>query len=148
MKNLAEPTVLTEVESRLRALTPGSARRWGRMTPHQAICHLSDSYLVGLGERASTAKVRPGAGMARIAALYLMPRWPHGVATMPESDQERGGTKPTEFATDQNDLLQLVRRFSATSKFGPHPVFGPMSTGDWMRWGYLHANHHLRQFGC
>jgi hypothetical protein len=26
-------------------------------------------------------------------------------------------------------------------------MFGPMSERDWMRWGYLHADHHLRQFG-
>jgi len=28
-----------------------------------------------------------------------------------------------------------------------HPLFGPMNYEDWMRWGYLHADHHLRQFG-
>ena len=28
-----------------------------------------------------------------------------------------------------------------------HPIFGAMSVKDWMRWGYLHADHHLRQFG-
>jgi hypothetical protein len=26
-------------------------------------------------------------------------------------------------------------------------MFGPMTEKDWMRWGYLHADHHLRQFG-
>ena len=29
----------------------------------------------------------------------------------------------------------------------PHPVFGPMTRGAWLRWGYLHTDHHLRQFG-
>jgi hypothetical protein len=28
-----------------------------------------------------------------------------------------------------------------------HPIFGPMTANDWLRWGYLHADHHLRQFG-
>jgi hypothetical protein len=28
-----------------------------------------------------------------------------------------------------------------------HPMFGGMTAKDWMRWGYLHADHHLRQFG-
>lgn len=148
MKNLSDAAVVAEVEGRLRALTPNSARRWGRMTPHQAVCHLSDSYLVGLGDRRASFKVGPGAGMQRFVALYLLPRWPHGVPTMPEADQEQGGTKPVEFAKDQGELLQLIRRFGETSKFGPHPVFGKMAVGDWMRWGYMHAGHHLRQFGC
>jgi len=112
MKKLSEPAIVTEVEARVRTLTPQSVRRWGRMTPHQAICHLSDSYLVGLGERPATAKAAPLAGLQRITALYLLPRWPHGVATMPEADQERGGTKPVEFAADQNALMELLRRFS------------------------------------
>jgi hypothetical protein len=29
-----------------------------------------------------------------------------------------------------------------------HPIFGAMSAGDWLRWGYLHMDHHLRQFGA
>jgi len=28
-----------------------------------------------------------------------------------------------------------------------HPLFDEMSERDWMRWGYLHADHHFRQFG-
>jgi hypothetical protein len=28
-----------------------------------------------------------------------------------------------------------------------HPIFGKMSETDWMRWAYLHVDHHLRQFG-
>jgi len=27
-----------------------------------------------------------------------------------------------------------------------HPIFGPMSRSDWLRWAYLHMDHHLRQF--
>jgi hypothetical protein len=30
----------------------------------------------------------------------------------------------------------------------PHPVFGAMSDSAWRRWGYLHTDHHLRQFGA
>ena len=29
-----------------------------------------------------------------------------------------------------------------------HPTLGPMSRAQWLRWGYLHADHHLRQFGA
>ena len=26
-------------------------------------------------------------------------------------------------------------------------IFGAMTTERWKRWGYLHMDHHLRQFG-
>jgi hypothetical protein len=29
-----------------------------------------------------------------------------------------------------------------------HPLFGGMSDGAWLRWAYLHIDHHLRQFGA
>jgi hypothetical protein len=29
----------------------------------------------------------------------------------------------------------------------PHPILGRLSRGQWMRWGYRHMDHHLRQFG-
>ena len=28
-----------------------------------------------------------------------------------------------------------------------HPIFLDLTQTQWMRWGYLHADHHLRQFG-
>ena len=28
-----------------------------------------------------------------------------------------------------------------------HPVLGPMTRANWMRWAWLHTDHHLRQFG-
>ena len=42
-----------------------------------------------------------------------------------------------------------VERF-ATQRGGwpAHPIFGRMSEAEWLRWGYLHTDHHLRQFGA
>jgi hypothetical protein len=42
-----------------------------------------------------------------------------------------------------NKFTGLPRAFT----FHTHPMFGEMTEKDWMRWGYLHADHHLRQFG-
>lgn len=28
-----------------------------------------------------------------------------------------------------------------------HPIFGRLSRAAWLRWAYLHMDHHLRQFG-
>jgi hypothetical protein len=27
-------------------------------------------------------------------------------------------------------------------------MMGSLTHGQWMRWGYRHTDHHLRQFGC
>jgi hypothetical protein len=46
------------------------------------------------------------------------------------------------------DQAEILGRLRALRPDRPaHPIFGPMSEAAWLRWGYLHADHHLRQFG-
>ena len=77
--------------------------------------------------------------------------WPKGFKTVPELDQQVGGTPPVVFDNDVRGLRNLVDRFTGRPrdfKWQPHPQFGQMSEKEWMRLGYLHMDHHLRQFGA
>jgi len=137
--------------ARLERVRPDSARKWGRMTSHQMVCHLSDSFRSVTGERESS---EVSTAISRTVVKYIALRvpipWPKGIKTLPESDQEIGGTKPVEFERDVRDLEELVERFTCDGRDCQgwrHPIFGRMSDDDWQRWGYLHMDHHLRQFG-
>jgi len=83
------------------------------------------------------------------AALRLPMKWPQGTPTRPEVEQGVGGTVPGEFERDRAELREVFARFCETAGDIPvaHPIFGPMTEWEWLRWGYLHADHHLRQFG-
>ncbi len=153
MKTLARPRDKVEIASRLRTLRPDSRRRWGRMTVHQMVCHLGDAFRLLTDETAVT----PGPlslrhTIARWIALYVPLRWPAGIPTTPDVDQEKGGTRPLEFASDLERVEHLLEQFTAGQPSGiegrVHPVLGRMSRKAWMRWGYLHTDHHLRQFGA
>jgi hypothetical protein len=151
MKTMARERDKEEILQRLKTIRADSARRWGRMSPHQAICHLSDSFLAVTGQRhASPASGPLQRTVVKWIALYAPVKWPRGIQTRPEVDQEIGGTKPSTFASDVTQLEMLVELITTRkSCFGPkHPIFGRMSEDDWMRWAYLHMDHHLRQFGC
>lgn len=74
-------------------------------------------------------------------------KWPRNIATRPEMEQGVGGTPPEEFERDRKKLIAVMERFVRESSGLDHPIFGKMSGSDWMRWGYLHCDHHLRQFG-
>ena len=80
----------------------------------------------------------------------IMTANPAGIVTRPEIDQELEGTKPTDFAADLAELQALVG-LVATQRHHvariPHPIFGSLSEAAWLRWAYLHLDHHLRQFG-
>ncbi len=151
MKSLANNLDKQEVLQRLRLVKPESARRWGKMTSSQMVCHLNDSFKSVIGERpVSSVSNILGPNLIKWIARYLPIHWPHGVPTRPENDQETGGTRPTEFAADVRELEELVDRLTRGEKdfsWGRHPLFGAMPDREWLRCGYLHMDHHLRQFG-
>lgn len=151
MKSIAQPNVKREIAERIVRLRPDLDRRWGRMNPRQMVCHLNDAFLAAMGEKA--VPIDPDfhwRELIKWCALYLPTPWPHGVPTPPEVDQELSGTAPGDFEEDRQALLALVERFTRRPRefrFQPHPMFLEMTEWQWMRWGYLHTDHHLRQFG-
>ena len=152
MRSLKHNPDRRSILARLAALRPDQPARWGRMSAHQMICHLSDSYLAGMGEKhVSMATGVVQRTVMKFGALYVPLRWPRGIATRPEMDQQTGGTRPAEFEADRRKLIAIIGRFSAANRgftWARHPLFDEMRDSEWLRWGYLHADHHLRQFGC
>ena len=151
MRTLASPADLGDIVRRLRAVRPEAAAKWGRMSAHQMVCHLADSMRMALNQRAtSTATGLLQRTLVKWIALYAPVPWPAGIQTRPEVDQEAGGTRPLNFGSDMETLEGLLR--SITDEQMPvcptHPIFGPMSRPAWLRWAYVHADHHLRQFGA
>jgi len=149
-RDLADSAQRVALAARLRRLAPDSPRQWGRMTPHQAVCHLSDSFSAIMGDKSASSIANPfSRTVIKWIALNAPMKWPTGVKTMPEVDQEIGGTKPVEFARDRHDLEALMEQFAVKQgrELQPHPMFGRMTTEQWQRWGWLHMDHHLRQFG-
>ena len=152
MKTLAQARDAADLLDRLSRLHAGSTRRWGRMTAHEMVCHLADGFRMATGEKA----VQPMRGiplrpLVKVVVLYLPVPWAKGVPTSPELVQrDGGGTLPTDFAADLADLVARVERLARDEHAvdgRPHPVFGRMSKSAWLRWAYLHLDHHLRQFG-
>lgn len=151
MNSLAREHCKVELIRRLRHVRPESVRRWGQMSAHQMICHLSDSCRMAMGDKPVTDVTAPiPRPLIKWIALYLPMRWRPGILTVPEIDQLIAGTRPGEFAADVaalETLLESVATRDKGFKWPAHPVFGKMSHAAWMRWAYLHTDHHLRQFG-
>jgi hypothetical protein len=152
MKTLARERDKAEILRRVGALRPEAERRWGRMSAHQTVCHLSDSLRMAIGRRpVSDATSRLQRTLVKWIVLYLPLPWPAGILTRPELDQELGGTRPADFTADLAELAMLVEFVAAGRKrhdWQAHPIFGPMSDAAWLRWAYLHTDYHLRQFGA
>ncbi len=149
MKTLDDPSIRAALRERIQHLDPRAPAKWGRMNAPQMVCHLNDSFRVGMGEKhASPASSLLQRTLLRFVALHTSVKWPPGVPTRPEIEQGRGGTPPAEWIADRTELLRLVNAFAAHPNYSAHPVFGPLSRREWLTWGYRHVDHHLRQFGA
>ena len=151
MVHLGNAKVRQRMVQRIALLRPDTPRQWGKMTAGQMVCHLNDSFQAAMGRKL----VSPASGMlqrtvVKWGALYVPLRWPQGVPTRPEVEQGAGGTAPGDFGRDRATLIASLERFcdpNRASPWQPHPIFGGMTDRQWLRWGYLHTDHHLRQFG-
>jgi hypothetical protein len=150
VKDLRAAANVDELVRRLNQVQPTSTRQWGKMTSHEMVCHLSDSFLAVMGERQVTSKENwLTRTLVKYVAIHTSIPWPKGVPTTPEVDQKVAGTKPVEFERDRAQVLELLSRFVGPgSARARHPAFGAMTRDEWMIWGYRHVDHHLRQFSC
>jgi len=150
MKTLADAGVVADLVARLERLAAGAERRWGTLTPAEMLCHLGDCARSVLGGGAGP---RAGAGrpLLKWLALYSPIPWPRGkIRTRPEVDPHDRGSRPAEFERDRAGAIEGMHRLAEAppESFPPtHFMFGSLSADDWRRWGYLHTDHHLRQFG-
>jgi hypothetical protein len=148
MNSLDEAGALDAIVARLGKLHDQRPRAWGKMTAHEMLCHLADSFEGVLGDRPIVpAETWMQRTIVRRIALHTSLTWPKGVATRPEVDQSVGGTRPTEFNRDRDRTIALLRRFVAPgARYSRHPTMGALTREEWMIWAYRHTDHHLRQF--
>ncbi len=148
MKNLASAEVLSETRERLLHVASDDKALWGRMTATQMMRHLGCAYEVALGERTVEPVKGPPTWLMKWAALRSGFRWPKNLSTTPElvraldEEPEVGFAELVGVTAEKMGKVAGARQLAAS-----HPIFGEMTAADWMRWGYLHADHHLRQFG-
>jgi hypothetical protein len=154
MKRLDRLEDVAELAARLATLNPASRRQWGQMSCGQMICHLSDAFRAPLGDGPPLAPRDTWLSrtLVKWVALSTPLPWPREKArASPEIDQVAGaGTPPGELTADVATLVELMKRFVAQDRRDRpfHAAFARLSAREWGRWGWVHVDHHLRQFGA
>ena len=149
MHSLADPIDYQLLARRFASVTPQDQPRWGRMNTYQMLRHVADAIRVPLGEiQVSEQTSLFWQTVMKWAALWYPRPWPQNIATRPELDACALGIAPGDFEAARLDVLtQLERLHRARLESARHPFFGNLTRKEWMRWGWLHNDHHLRQFG-
>jgi hypothetical protein len=139
-----------KIVARINSLQPGSQAQWGKMNCNQAICHLTDQFRGMFGESEPThLNSFMKKTVVKWLALYVI-SVPKNIPTLPEFDQDKKGTQPTDFESDRATLLGYIDKFvsaPADFKWSAHGAFGRLNRNEWNLLAYKHLDHHLRQFG-
>ena len=149
MKSLASAAVLDETRQRLLRVTAGDIPHWGKMTATQMVGHLGCACEAALGERTvASVKIAVPPAVMKFMALRSGLRWAKNIQTTAEMKQGIAETPEGAFEVLRQVAIERIKSLASGAQLAPsHPFFGAMSVEDWLRWGYLHADHHLRQFG-
>ena len=150
------PTVLNAGDrerlwKRIASVTEASAPRWGGFTATGMMTHLRLSGQMAVGDIPFSVK---GPIVFRTfplkqMILYVLP-FPKGARTAAELLAPALAPAPGQLEAERTALLGLFDRLtmaSAPGALGTHPLFGPLTRGQWGALTYKHYDHHLRQFG-
>jgi len=149
MQNLFNQHDKDELVERLSNLSITDTPKWGKMSAHQVIVHMTDPLRCALGDR--PVPLNPSIfakwPINKLFSQYLP--WPKSAPTAPEFIQGIGGSQLNEFEQDKQELILCVHRFSQHQHSNPFPIqptFGNLNNNEWARLMWRHINHHLTQF--
>lgn len=149
MHSLTHADDVTRLRDRVAALQSGDQGLWGVMTAGEMLCHVRGAFRVAMGELASepvTLSIpRP---VLKAGALWAPIPWRQNFETVPALKRGTAAMQTGDFDADRAEVLSEMDRFcQPEQRRVDHAFFGPMTYGESMRWGWLHTDHHLRQFG-
>jgi len=148
MQNLFDAPAKQDLLGRLKTLSPGAPRQWGKMTAAQMLAHCSVALEAGTGDKPRRQQL-----IGKIFGPFVR----NGL--LGDKPFSKGSpTDPTFVVRDERDfagerarLAGLVERFCERGREHAgrqtHSFFGRMSGDEWGRLMYKHIDHHLRQFG-
>ena len=148
MKNLFDKDSYDEIARRIKALTPGTQRQWGKMNVAQMLAHCKAAFSVPLSNKKMPRSILGLlVGWMIKAKLHNEEPWKRNLPTAPNFKI----TGERDFEKEKQELIGLINQFyhggpGNVGKF-PHPMFGTYTSEQWGKAMYKHLDHHLRQFG-
>ena len=148
MKNLFDKDSYDEIARRIKALTPGTQRQWGKMNVAQMLAHCKAAFSVPLSNKKMPRSILGLlVGWMIKSKLHNEEPWKRNLPTAPNFKI----TGERDFEKEKQELIGLINQFyhggpGNVGKF-PHPMFGTYTSEQWGKAMYKHLDHHLRQFG-
>jgi hypothetical protein len=150
MKNIYNPSEVTEAISRINKLNPSTQALWGKMDVAQMLAHCNVPYTY-------TYEIekfkKPNFFKRFMLQVIVKP-----IVLGPKPYTKNGRTAPEFIISDKRDFAKekeiLIRNITKTQELGEKHFeglenlsFGKMSAAEWNVLFGKHLDHHLSQFG-
>lgn len=149
MKNLFNPTDVSEILNRIEKLTPESQRQWGTMNPAQMLAHCNISLETARGVHCVKRVGIVGRAIGAMLKRKAVNEHPFGKNS--PTDKSYIFPENVNFEEGKAKTAASVKMFfeggSAKCTQHPHPFFGKFTPAEWAIFEWKHLDHHLRQFG-
>jgi hypothetical protein len=135
-----------DVVTRMWALTPAHAAKWGKFSVGGMLAHLNDATRMATGDLDVDGKAPAILKWAPVRYLVI-----HKLP-MPKSAPTAPGlltrTATADLSQEQQAFVTLMDALARCQTLAPtHPAFGRMTRDDWGALIHKHVDHHLKQFG-
>lgn len=147
MKSLWQEATRRELMARARRLTPSHRAQWGKFTVDRMLAHMVDAFRMGMGEIEVRQRRIPLIGSWPFNVLFIrFVGMPKNAPTVREIIER----PPLSIDAELDQLEAAMERFASQHErrdWPRHPAFGKLSRKAWGVLGWVHTDHHLRQFG-
>lgn len=151
MKIENETFFASELPGKLRQLSSDQKPEWGILNPQAMVEHLTGSWRISNGRVSVKQNTTPEeAEQYKSIILSDEPMAPNTKnPVMPENETPALKKPDLKSAIDQ--LEDEIQAFFAYFRQYPyakpvHPLLGPISQQEWLKFQTKHVKHHLRQF--
>lgn len=147
-KSIYSPESIQEILGRIEKLQPDHRPKWGSMSAVEMLAHCNMAHY-------SILKVQPSGDaptfkqrLNKLVFFYLKKEFPR-LAKGPRRFDMKGKVDGAAFQDEMSKYKHIIRKYGKLEGrlIGNHPRLGPLSHEEWGRFVWMHADHHLRQFG-
>jgi hypothetical protein len=139
-----------EFQNRVLRITSANPRQWGTMSVSQMLHHLDLACGGALGfYKLPDESYLVSRTVFRWILVDWFPEQPVGLR-LPKGFKILQGAQ-FEFASEKQQLLKILNaawHARVVGDWGPHPMFGKMSSAEWGKLLQIHLDYHLKQFAA
>lgn len=147
-KTIYDPKTIQEIIQRIGKLKLTDSPKWGQMNAVEMLSHCNLAHNSILKVQPSEDRPTLRHRLNKFIFFRLKNEFPKH-AKGPRRFDMKGKVDLAAFEEELSKYKHIIGKYGKLEQqlHGNHPRLGPLNHAEWGRFVWMHADHHLRQFG-